>query len=270
MGVIHEIIEYPVLITHMEGANNYTWLYFRDGRKQLVSKPLRYFEQRMPDFLRIHKTALVNPQYVRDWQAPPRRRMAGFIRMQNDTVLPVGRRRWEEVVQKLAKSSVESTESVASTSYRSIVFLTDDQTKSLLFQQTLEQQCPDCLVHTIKPNVPLPELMRALPDNELPVLILLDARTAVNERLTALQRLKIEPRTAIIPTLLLVAENAHSVVEKGYANKANSVVMVSEQSPPALPSAGRQPAGRHATFVQAVVQLAQYWLSVTALPLPRA
>ncbi|MFD2569586.1 LytTR family transcriptional regulator DNA-binding domain-containing protein [Spirosoma soli] len=265
MGLIRETIQYPVLITYMTGANNYTWLNFRDGRRQLVSKSLSYFERHLPGFLRVHKTALVNPQYVRDWQEPPRRRMAGTIRMQGNIELPVGRRRWDDVVQQLlAAEENQQPVAVAESEYRSIIFQTNEQTKALLFQETLEKQCPDCLVHTVKPKVPLPELIRILPDNELPVLILLDASTDPGERLSTLQRLKVEPRTAFIPTLLLVTENANDIIEKAYARKANSVV------PIAYPEKGSQhAAGQHTLFVQKVTQLARYWLSVTALPLPR-
>jgi CheY-like chemotaxis protein len=258
MGLIYEIIQYPVLIVYLAGANNYTWLHFTDGRKQLVSKPLSYFEKRFPTFLRVHKTTIINPQYVWDWQCPLRRRMAGTIRMQGGTVLPVGRRRWQEVIKKLTFSEQKEAELEGQHHYRSVIFLTDDEAKALLLRQSLEQQCLDCLVHIIKPTVPLAELMQTLPDNELPVLILIDARTGVTDRLATLHQLKKERRTAFIPALLLIDENAGDVIEKGYAAKANSVVPVPNQAS----------SNHHTMFVEVLAQVIRYWLSVTALPEP--
>lgn len=251
MALIGDIIEHPVLIEYLAGASNYTWLHFQNGRRQLISKPLRYFEERLPDFVRVHKTALINPNYVRHWQAPPRRRMAGSVQMASNVVLPVGRRRWTDVAQILNSLASAPTDAPAPVHYRSVICLTNDQTKALLLQQTIEQQCPDCQAYCLSNGDSLPDLVRVLPNHERPALILLDARTSLVGRLATLRMLKSDPATASIPTLLLVSPDAPDVVEKGYAEQANSVVPVS---------------AHNGEFVQAISRLIHYWLVITRLP----
>lgn len=54
-------------ILRLEGDGNYTRLYLANKTKPLIiSQNLRYFEVLLPRFLRIHKSALVNPDYVRE------------------------------------------------------------------------------------------------------------------------------------------------------------------------------------------------------------
>ncbi|GAB3882447.1 response regulator transcription factor [Spirosoma agri] len=251
MGFIKEIVDQSTLIEYMSGANNYTWLYFMDGREQLISKSLSYFEKQLPHFIRVHKTALVNPQYIQEWQAPLRRRMAGTVRMSSEVVLPVGRRRWTEVAHTAVTIKLEKIEQVENKRSRSVFYQSEDDTKGSLLQQTIENQWPDCKVHRLNAGVRLPELLGLLPDHELPTLILLDARKSVMSLLTTLQLLKGNARTASIPTLLLVSQKAKSEVEKGYEGKANSVVVLPEQN---------------TAFIHTINQLAHYWLTVMRLP----
>jgi len=251
MGLIRDILEHPVLIEYMSGANNYTWLYFQDGRELLISKPLRYFEKQLPDFIRVHKTALVNPQYIQELQVPPRRRMAGAVRMSSEVVLPVGRRRWIDLEKNSPVNKVEPIEMSIRKSRRPVFYLTEDEAKALLFRQTVEDQYPNYIVHCLDQDMRLPELLNGLPDSELPALILLDARTAGSSQIRRLNLLKSDPRTALIPTLLLVNSTAREEVDYGYAEKANSVVMVPEQNN---------------AFVSTINRLTHYWLTVMELP----
>src|SRR5215217_6017966 len=52
-------------ITHLEGEGNYTYIHTRQGKKHLVSKTLKVVVEILNvDFIRIHKSYIVNPMYV--------------------------------------------------------------------------------------------------------------------------------------------------------------------------------------------------------------
>lgn len=251
MSFINNIIQHPVLVAYLTGANNYTWLHFRDGKKLLVSKSLSYFEGRLPKFIRIHKTAMINPQCMQAVYEPPRRKASGVVEMSCGTKLPIGRRRWNEIAETLLQS-IAKTEKLESANYRSVVFVTNDDVKGFLLQQAIESQFPDCLVHLVAKGAHLPELLRTTPDYEMPVLILLDARSSLNDRLNTLHLLKNKSHTAKLPTILLVSKDADDEVYQGYVEQANSVVAISDFNE---------------AFVQTVGQLSRYWLTFSALPM---
>jgi DNA-binding LytR/AlgR family response regulator len=49
----------------LEGSGNYTLIYLKDTRHPLtVSQTLKYFERHLPGFIRVSKSALVNPVYI--------------------------------------------------------------------------------------------------------------------------------------------------------------------------------------------------------------
>ena len=79
---ISDLIRQPDLLSYLTGANNYTWVQFRSGKRVLLSKSLTYFADQLPNFVRIHKTALINPACVVDLQPPPRPKMAAAVQMQ--------------------------------------------------------------------------------------------------------------------------------------------------------------------------------------------
>jgi two-component system, LytTR family, response regulator len=56
-------------IVRVEAANSYSRIYLNNGRNIVVSKVLRWFEERLrqqasPRFVRTHRTHLVNPDYI--------------------------------------------------------------------------------------------------------------------------------------------------------------------------------------------------------------
>lgn len=93
MPFITQLLEHPSLLAYFSGTNNYTWLQFRNGERRLLAKPLTYFEERLPAFIRVHKTALVNPSCVTGVQHPARTKMPGYVQMYDGAELPVSRRR---------------------------------------------------------------------------------------------------------------------------------------------------------------------------------
>jgi two-component system LytT family response regulator len=93
-------------ILHCKAENNYTAFVLRSGEHLLACKPLKEYEELLTpsDFFRVHKSYLVNLQYVR-----------GFIRsevgggrvmLDGGTTVEVSRRRREVLIQRLQEFGV--------------------------------------------------------------------------------------------------------------------------------------------------------------------
>ena len=55
----------PEVITFLEGEGNYTFIYTNTGKKYLVSKTLKSLAGQLnTNFMRVHKSYLVNSDYV--------------------------------------------------------------------------------------------------------------------------------------------------------------------------------------------------------------
>ena len=55
----------PEVITFLEGEGNYTFIYTNTGKKYLVSKTLKSLAGQLnQNFMRVHKSYLVNSDYV--------------------------------------------------------------------------------------------------------------------------------------------------------------------------------------------------------------
>lgn len=86
-------------IVRCEALGNYTRLYIKDKRCILASRTLKEYEDILPAgvFLRVHRTHLVNTDYItsysRDYE----------LRMIDGAEIPVSRRRWDAVKQALLK-----------------------------------------------------------------------------------------------------------------------------------------------------------------------
>ncbi len=263
MSVIKPAIQYPVLIAYLSGANNYTWLTFRNGEKQLLAKPISYLEEQLTGFIRIHKTTLINPACVEKLHYPPRQKMAGAVELEGGLVLPVSRRRWNLVAEQLepqltfhshepvsAASPLPTVSSPVIPNQQAVVAVTDDSLSQLLLQQIIGQKWPQYTLHVMAKGTSLPTLFEQLPEHELPVLVLLDARTATLERLHTLERLKQHDKLCRIPVVLLVSATDKAVTN-GYQRRANSVIC--------LP-------GDHAAFSETIERVGQFWLQTASLP----
>lgn len=266
MSVIKPALERPELISHFLGANNYCWLHFRNGEKKLLAKPISYLANQLPDFIRAHKTVLINPAFVQSLHQPQRQKMAGEIRLDSGELFPVSRRRWTQVADSLQsyQESVRS-DSVINTpadsaptgvvspnevAIRTILLVTDNEQVALLTRQLVEKRWPAYQVHTSQQSTHLVDVLRSLPYHNNPALILMDARTITQERLQTLQHLKEDPKLSRIPLILLVSNTNQSVTE-AYERKANSVI--------SLP-------GDYATLVQVIERVCQFWLNTVTLP----
>jgi len=260
--LISQLLEHPSLLAYFSGANNYTWLQFRSGERRLLAKPLVFFEERLPDFIRIHKTALVNPACVASVHQPPRPKMAGAVRLHDGTKLPVSRRRWQEVVQLLQSDyTLADTTEVSLPEGPSEENQLEPYNTPLLPVQAimtgdtllLTQQCiselgmPYTLQHT-KRGAELASALLLSPPEEWPVLILIDARTNKADSILTLQTLKTHPRLRVIPVIWLVAPGDNMM--QAYLLDANSVVSVPEEP---------------TSFVRVLKQLFHYWLTIVQL-----
>ena len=84
-------------IIRCESDNYYTYFYFVDGRKLLVSKTLKENEELLGqhDFIRPHKSHLVNIKYIKSYI----RQDGGYILMSDGTRIPVSRRKKDKIME---------------------------------------------------------------------------------------------------------------------------------------------------------------------------
>ncbi|OIN59782.1 hypothetical protein BLX24_07960 [Arsenicibacter rosenii] len=81
----------------MEGDINYSWVYLTDGTRLVQGKCLKMMQQAVPGFIRIHKSHLVNPQFIHRCMVP--RGREGEIIMRSGLTLPVAKRRGKELLE---------------------------------------------------------------------------------------------------------------------------------------------------------------------------
>ena len=267
MSVIKPALQYPERIAYFAGANNYCWIYFRNGEKKLLSKPISYLESKLPDFVRVHKTILLNPAYVKRLDQPPNNKMAGKVQLDSGEVFPISRRRWPQVNDSLqsrlaqgssidelvnlpgAPDSPPATQSHDASTF-SIFFITDNDEKAELAKQIIKKKWPDYLFYINQQGTLLADLLRQLPEQEHPALILLDARTKTVEHLRTLRHLKGDSRLGRIPVILLVSPTDQLIID-GYRHQANSVISM--------------PAD-YALFKQMIERICRFWLNIVRLP----
>jgi two-component system LytT family response regulator len=86
-------------IIYCEAENTYTYIFLKDGKKILASRPLMDYENLLQDafFFRIHKSTLVNMKHIKEYQKGE----GGFVIMSNGASLEVSRRKKESFVAKM-------------------------------------------------------------------------------------------------------------------------------------------------------------------------
>ncbi len=266
MSIIKPALERPELISYFSGANNYSWLHFRNGEKKLLAKPISYLATKLPDFIRAHKTVLINPAYVKSLHQPLRQKMAGEVRLDSGEVFPVSRRRWTQVVDSLQSCLVPTNSDSATNNavgavsktiapqhevaMRSVLLVTEDEAIAVFTRQLIEKRWPAYQVYTTQQGSHLADVFRPLSHRKNPTLILMDARTRTQERLQTLQHLKEDPKLSRIPLVLLVSNTDQSVTE-AYERKANSVISLSSNQ---------------VAPTQVIERVCQFWLNTVALP----
>lgn len=86
-------------ITRCEGDNNYTTLFFNDGKKIVVSKTLKEFEGLLSEngFFRIHKSHLINLHFMVSCQKSKN----GNVVMKDQTTLPLSPHKKQQLLEIL-------------------------------------------------------------------------------------------------------------------------------------------------------------------------
>ncbi len=85
-------------IIRAEANDNYTNFYLVDGKKFLVSKTLKHFDELLSDFdfIRTHKSHLVNLQYITKYV----KGKGGQVRMSDDSYVDVSATRKKELLER--------------------------------------------------------------------------------------------------------------------------------------------------------------------------
>ena len=92
-------------IMHIEADGSYTRFYFQDGRKIVVSKVIKEYDEMLSgvDFLRVHQSHLINLNYVDRFE----KQDGGYLVLKNKAIIPVSYRKKEsllKVLEKIGKS----------------------------------------------------------------------------------------------------------------------------------------------------------------------
>ena len=270
MSSLKLTLQSPEQIAYFLGNNNYCWLHFRQGEKRLLTKPLRYLEAQLPEFIRVHKTVLLNPCYIKSLRQPPHYKKGGEVQLESGEVFPVSRRRWPTVLERWqqpatlaaghqavaqpphppASPPMISQPPASESTTLAIVLVSNDKEKAQRVEQLIDQHWSAYQFKALQAGSSLVDVLDQSAAVDYPALILVDAQTKTFERLQLLRGLKASPQLRQIPVILFVSPSDPLLVE-GYEYQANSVILL----PP-----------RYALFEELVGRLLHYWLGVVALP----
>jgi len=83
-------------IIRLEAMTNYTYFYFADGSKLLITKTLKEYDKMLSDsgFVRVHQSHLINMAHVQAYVKTE----GGYILMKNEEIVPVSVRKKSYVV----------------------------------------------------------------------------------------------------------------------------------------------------------------------------
>nr|WP_293834084.1 LytTR family DNA-binding domain-containing protein [uncultured Arsenicibacter sp.] len=81
-------------IIWIQGDGNYSRIHYTDGKTFLVSQTLKWFEDRLTPFIRIHKSMLINPEHLANFNEKYR---PFTVQLSNGQELSVSRRRIQNI-----------------------------------------------------------------------------------------------------------------------------------------------------------------------------
>lgn len=86
-------------IIRCESDVNYTRFYFQDGKKLVVSKTLKEFEEILKEqgFYRVHQSHLINTKFIREFVKTD----GGHLTMTDNSIIPVSTRKRPDVMKML-------------------------------------------------------------------------------------------------------------------------------------------------------------------------
>ena len=83
-------------LVYLLSETNYTWLVWKEGKRMLMPRTLKFYEPKLPDhcFFRLHRNCLVNARYI----AGVERDMSGaYVLLTTGERLLISRRRWTSI-----------------------------------------------------------------------------------------------------------------------------------------------------------------------------
>lgn len=92
---------FPVAdLVYLQAVANYSWLNWKDGRRMLMPRTLKFYTPKLPNewFIRLHRNCVVNRNYVSRLE---RTDTGGLVHLSTGETLPVSRRRWSAVRRQL-------------------------------------------------------------------------------------------------------------------------------------------------------------------------
>ncbi|AFK03994.1 LytTr DNA-binding region [Emticicia oligotrophica DSM 17448] len=92
-------------ITYLEADVNYTIFHLSNGKKVVSSSTLKKYAEdaHMSDFLRVHKSFLLNPNYITHFTQEGK---TGLIKLSTGKLLRVSRRRMTMVKRQMISRSI--------------------------------------------------------------------------------------------------------------------------------------------------------------------
>ncbi len=90
----------PENIIRCESDRNYTFIFLKDGRKILVSRTIKEYEEMLEnhEFFRIHQSHLINLRYLKNYT----RGRGGYVELTDGSTLDVSARRKSEFLKRMA------------------------------------------------------------------------------------------------------------------------------------------------------------------------
>ena len=84
----------------IKAMRGYSWLYWRDGRRQLMAYTLKHYAAQLPtaDFIRVHQNCVINRHFVQTLRLTHR---GPLLRLVTGAEVIVARRRWSMVKRAL-------------------------------------------------------------------------------------------------------------------------------------------------------------------------
>ncbi len=95
----------PEDIIRCESDRNYTFIFLKDGRRILVSRTIKEYDEMLTEFnfFRIHQSHLINLNFLKNYT----RGRGGYVELTDGTVLDVSARRKSEFLAKMGGTSPE-------------------------------------------------------------------------------------------------------------------------------------------------------------------
>lgn len=92
-------------LTHLEADGAYTHFHFEDGKKIVVSKKIKEFEEALTqqsNFFRTHRSFIVNLKKIKQYV----KQEGGYVLLENDIQVPLARERKDEFLQVIERMSL--------------------------------------------------------------------------------------------------------------------------------------------------------------------